>query len=259
MIRMPQAISHKLNNTAAIVLAAGRGTRMNTTDKNKVTVRLNGQPMVAHTIDNLTTAGVNQIIVVVGFQADSVREALGDTVDYAMQEEQLGTGHAIMTALPLLDDNIATILAVSGDDSSFYPPSLYQKMVDKQRSAPADVLVLTINRDDPTGLGRIVRDEDGKITRIVEEKVATSEEKMIQEINTGFYCFDKDFLIDHIDLIKRNPVSKEYYVTDLVEIALKTGKKVETYLTSDSSVWHGVNTHEDYLAARAKYKQKSNE
>jgi len=246
-------------NTAAIILAAGRGTRMNSTDKNKVTVTLNGQPMITHTIDNLKTAGVDQIVVVVGFQADSVREAIGDTVEYVVQEKQLGTGHAIMTALPHLHDNITTVLAVSGDDSSFYPPSLYKEMIDKQRSTSADVLVLTIHKDNPTGLGRIIRDRDNKVVKIIEEKNATKEEKLITEINTGFYCFDREFVISYIHKIKPNSVTAELYATDLVEIALNAGKKVETFLDLDSSIWHGVNTPEDYEQAKIKYQKKSNE
>ncbi|MBT7913876.1 NTP transferase domain-containing protein [Candidatus Bathyarchaeota archaeon] len=243
--------------TSAIVLAAGRGTRMNSIDKNKVTVKLNGQPMVRHTIDHLREANIDQIIVVVGFQADSVRSALGDSVEYVVQKNQLGTGDAVATALPALVPAVTTVLAVYGDDSSFYPPSLYQEMIAKQQSTLADVLVLTIKKNDPTGLGRIIRDQSGKISKIVEEKNATPEERETKEINTGFYCFDRQFLDAHITSIKPNPVTGELYATDLVEIALSAGKKVETYFLDDSSVWHGVNTQEDYEKARIKYQEES--
>lgn len=248
-------MSQTLEHTAAIILAAGKGTRMNAVDKNKVAYHLNGRPMISHTAANLRKAGIKEIIAVVGFQANSVREALGDSVKYVVQQKQLGTGDALKSALPALSRDTRTVLSVYGDDSAFYPFSLYRDLVKKQQDTQANVLVLTIHKDNPVGLGRIVRDKDGQISRIVEEKNATDEEKKITEINTGFYCFDRNFLAQYIDLIKLNPVSAEYYATDLVEIALTHGKIVETYFLNDASVWHGVNTKEDYEQARLKYQQ----
>lgn len=249
-------MTNTLANTAAIILAAGKGTRMKATDKNKVTYQLSGKPMIAHTVENLLTAGVGQIIAVVGYQADSVRSALKDSVDYAIQESQLGTGDALKSALPSVNDHIQTILSVSGDDSAFYPPTLYQDLVHKLQAHQADVLVLTIHKDNPTGLGRIVRDQDGKIARIVEEKNASPEEQKIQEINTGFYCFNRKFLEEYAHKIKKNPLSGEYYATDLVEIAMSAGKKVVAHLVEDASIWHGVNTPKDYEQAKLKYQRE---
>lgn len=241
-----------LDHTVAIILAAGRGSRMRAKTKNKVAFKLNGQPMVAYTVRHLSQAGINQVIAVVGFQADSVRQALGDSVTYALQQEQLGTGDAIKSALPYLGKTVKNVLAVYGDDSAFYPPSLFQEMVAKRESTGADLLFLTIHKDDPTGLGRIVRDQEGKILSIVEEKVATEAQKQIQEINTGFYCFEAEFLKAHIREIKKNPVSGEYYLTDMIEIALRHGKKVEALFVKDSSIWHGVNNRSDFAKAQAK-------
>lgn len=247
-------LNSQLDHTAAIILAAGRGSRMHAKTKNKVAFKLNGEPMVAHTVKHLTQAGVKQIIAVVGFQADSVRQALGDAVTYAIQHEQLGTGDAIKSAIPYLDPTIKSVLAVYGDDSAFYPPSLFQEMVAKREAEGVDLLFLTIHKDDPTGLGRIVRDHQGKIVSIVEEKVATDEQKQIKEINTGFYCFASDFLRAHIDEIKKNSVSGEYYLTDMIEIALSHGKKVEAFFVKDSSIWHGVNNRSDFAKAKSKIK-----
>ncbi len=241
-----------LSNTAAIVLAAGRGTRMKAKKKNKVAFNLHGKPMVAHTVDHLREAGVAQIIAVVGFAAESVREALGDSVEYATQSEPLGTGHALKAALPNLKPDIDTVLTVYGDDSAFYPVSLYQEMVQELREKQCDLLFLTIHKDDPTGLGRIVRSQNGDVERIVEEKNATDEERKIQEINTGFYCFDRSFLEEYIDQIKKNPLTGEYYATDMVEIALNNQKKVSAYFRPDSSIWHGVNNRSDYSRAQKK-------
>lgn len=249
-------MTQALKNTAAVILAAGKGTRMQAKHKNKVAYTLNGKPMIAHTVDHLRQVGISQIVVVIGFQADSVKRALGSQVDYVKQKQQLGTGHALKTAIPAIRKHIQTVLSVYGDDSAFYPPELYQKLVRKQQATKADVLVLTIHKDDPAGLGRIVRDQAGQIKSIVEEKNATAKQKKIQEINTGFYCFNRQFLANHLDKLTLNPVSQEYYATDLVEIALLSGGKVETYYLEDSSVWHGVNTLADYQEALAKYRDQ---
>lgn len=240
--------------TAAIVLAAGRGSRMKAKNKNKVAFKLAGEPMIAHTVKHLRAAGIEQIIAVVGYQADSVRQALGSDVIYAVQQEQLGTGDAPKYALPLISQDVSTVLTVYGDDSAFYPSELFTEMISRKVATNCDVLFLTIHKDDPTGLGRIVRDANGQVVSIVEEKVATEEQKKIQEINTGFYCFDRDFLVNHIGEIQINSVSGEYYLTDMIEIALKHGKKVDAFFVKDDSIWHGVNNRSDFAKAQAKLK-----
>lgn len=242
------------NNVAAIILAAGRGSRMKAKTKNKVAFKLAGEPMIAHTAKHLSQAGINQIIAIVGFQAESVKKALGDNVQYALQQEQLGTGNAPKYALPLVPSSVETVLVVYGDDSAFYPPELFVEMVTKKESLDCDLLFLTIHKDDPTGLGRIIRDDQGKILRIVEEKNATEDEKKIQEINTGFYCFDKKFLVEYIDQIQKNPLTGEYYLTDMIEIALQNAKKVEALFVRDNSIWQGVNNRTDLARAQAKIK-----
>lgn len=242
-----------LNHTAAVVLAAGRGTRMKAKKTNKVAFKLHGKPMIAHTLEKLRQAGVAQLIVVVGYAAESVREALGEEgITYATQESPLGTGDALKAALPYLAPGIDTILTVYGDDSAFYPVELYQEMVAEQKKSNSSLLFLTIHKDDPTGLGRIIRDQQGNVQRIVEEKNATPAEKQVQEINTGFYCFRRDFLEKYIGEIQKNPVSGEYYATDMVEIALRHSQRVTAYYRSDGSIWHGVNNRSDWIKAQNK-------
>lgn len=249
-------MNYKLNQVAAIVLAAGRGTRMRAKSKNKVAFKLNGSPMIAHTVNHLIQAGIKNIIAVVGFQARSVKTALGDLVVYALQKDQRGTGDAIQAALPLITREVVTVLAVYGDDSAFYPPALFKEMIQKQQSLGCDLLFLTIHKDDPTGLGRIIRDKSGQVLRIVEEKNATQAEKKIQEINTGFYCFDHVFLKKYLSQIKPNPLTGEYYLTDMIEIALKNGKKVEALYVHDDSIWQGVNNRSDFVKALNKSRVK---
>lgn len=245
-----------LANTAAIILAAGRGSRMKAKTKNKVAFKLGGKPMIGHTVDHLKESGIKQIIAVVGYQADSVHEALGDSVSYATQVDQRGTGDAIKTALPFLNPNINTVLTVYGDDSAFYPPELFVEMVAKKESLGCDILFLTIHKEDPKGLGRIARDESGKVMKIIEEKSTTDEEKKIQEINTGFYCFDREFLVKYIDQIPKDPISGEYYLTDMVEIAIKNNKNVEALFIKDGSIWQGINNRSDFAKAQKKITSK---
>ncbi len=241
-----------LSHTAAVVLAAGRGTRMKAKNTNKVAFKLNGKPMVRHTVEHILESGVKQCIAVIGFSAESVRRALDNLVTYVVQPEAKGTGDALKMAIPVLDPDIDTVLTVYGDDSAFYPVQLYLDMVARLHAEKADLLVLTIHKEDPTGLGRIVRDSRGELKKIVEEKNASAAEKMIKEINTGFYCFNKDFLTKYIDQIQQNPISKEYYATDMVEIALKAGKRVVAYYQENGNIWHGVNNRSDFAKAQRK-------
>lgn len=245
-------MTNPVSSTAAIILAAGRGSRMKAKSKNKVAFKLNGEPMISRTVSHLESAGIKKIIAIIGFQAESVKQALGNRVEYAVQVEQLGTGDAIKTATPHLDKSIETVLTVYGDDSAFYPSILYSQMIERKVGTGCDLLFLTIHKEDPTGLGRIVRGSDGGILRIVEEKNATDEERKIQEINTGFYCFDREFLVENIDKIQKNPLTGEYYLTDMIEIALSNHKKVEAFFVKDDSIWHGVNNRSDFAKAQSK-------
>jgi bifunctional UDP-N-acetylglucosamine pyrophosphorylase/glucosamine-1-phosphate N-acetyltransferase len=244
-------MSTTFDHTAAIVLAAGKGSRMNAKTKNKVAFKLSGQPMISYTVKHILESGINQIIAVVGYQADSVKAALGDQVVYATQAQQQGTGDAIKSAIPFIPPHVKTVLTVYGDDSAFYPPELFTEMVNKKDLLGCDVLFLTIHKDDPTGLGRIVRDENNKVVRIVEEKSATDEEKKIQEINTGFYCFNRSFLEEYISHIQKDPISGEYYLTDMIEIALKNGKKVEALFIKDGAIWQGINNRRDLARVKS--------
>lgn len=232
-----------MQNVTAIILAAGKGTRMKApADKNKVAFEIQGKPLVWWTRKRLHDAGFTSIIAVVGHASDSVKAALGDTVMYVTQKEQLGTGHAVRVATPSVPLTSEIVLTMYGDDSAFYTPETIQNLLMSHSASGATMSVLTVHRADPTGLGRIVRDASGAVQAIVEEKVATDQQKRITEINTGLFCFDKPFLENAIKEIELNPVSGEYYLTDILAIAVREGAKVNAYVSPSEDIWFGVNT-----------------
>ncbi len=245
------------NVTGVIVLAAGKGTRMKATTTNKVAMPLFEKPIIAHTIENIRQAGLDTIVVVVGFAKESVETVLGDSVIYAEQQEQLGTGHAVLMGLAKVPAECNQVLSVYGDDSAFYPPELIKSLLTRHEATQAKVTVLTIHKNNPVGLGRIIRADDGNFLAIVEEKVATHEQKQITEINTGLYCFERTFLEETIVKIKKNPISGEMYLTDIIELAVQSGQKVEALLWNNSAVWHGINDPSELSAAREKMTKES--
>ncbi len=246
-----------MSQAVAVILAAGKGTRMNATDKNKVVLSLNQKPMISYTVDTLTSIGINQIVVVVGFQQQSVKDVLGDRVTYAIQEQPLGTGDAVKASLPQLQATADSVLVMSGDDSAFYTPELFQKLLSTHEDHQNQVTVVSIVKPNPQGLGRIMRDDSGKFIAIVEEKNATEEQRQISEINTGLYCFDKEFLSQALNKLEKNPVTLEYYLTDVIKYAHLNQKKAEALLWNDNSIWHGVNTAEELKIAETSMKQKN--
>ncbi|OGV92439.1 hypothetical protein A3B57_04005 [Microgenomates group bacterium RIFCSPLOWO2_01_FULL_47_10] len=238
------------NQVAAIVLAAGKGARMKSTTTNKVALTLAERPIIAYTIDNLQQAGISTIITVVGFAQDSVREALGDRGIFVTQRWQKGTGDAVKVGLSAVPGDVTDVVSVYGDDSAFYPPEVIRQLIATHQAKNADITLLTVKKNNPAGLGRIIRDKTGSITAIVEEKNAVPTQKLITEINTGLYCFKRTFLDTYIHQIQKNPVSGEYYLTDLIEIAKSAGAKVEAVLCDDNSVWQGINDPSELDSAR---------
>lgn len=242
-----------LPHVTAIILAAGKGTRINAPyGKNKVTYSIAQKPIIAHTVTHLHQAGITNIIVVVGHAAASVKKALGDSVSYAHQAKRLGTGHAVKTAFKQVLPGTKSLLVMYGDDSAFYPPKIFKTVVSKHQLQNADISVVTIKVDNPHGLGRIIRNQAGYIQAIIEEKVATLKQKQINEINTGLFCFNASFLQKNLKKIQKNPISHEYYLTDLVQIAVNQNIPVYAHIWPDNTIWHGVNTRLELQAAQKK-------
>ena len=227
---MPEQ-SHNQKAPQALLLAAGKGTRMQS-DLPKVCHPVGGRPMVCAVVDACLRAGCERIVVVVGYKQELVRDALaeyGDTVEFAVQEEQLGTGHAVMSAAGAFPQSMraGTDLFVLCGDGPLIRSETLTKVLDRHRSTGADATLATSIIEDPDGYGRIVRDAEGKFERIIEQKNATPDQLKIREVNPSYYCCDTKAMFDALSKVNRNELTGEYYVTDVFEEVLKSGGKVE--------------------------------
>jgi bifunctional UDP-N-acetylglucosamine pyrophosphorylase/glucosamine-1-phosphate N-acetyltransferase len=225
--------------TATIILAAGKGTRMRS-QLLKVLHPLGGKPMLWHSLREAQQAGSEKPTVVVGFQAEQVKEAFGDQILYALQEEQLGTGHAVMQARPQLEGQADLVLVMLGDMPLLQAETL-SRLIEMQRTNPGPVSMLTVMADDPRGFGRIVRSPAGEVEAIVEEADCTLEQLLINELNISLYCFRADWLWENL---ARIPLSAkgEYYLTDMIAIAREQGLPVQAAAIADPQEALGINT-----------------
>jgi bifunctional UDP-N-acetylglucosamine pyrophosphorylase/glucosamine-1-phosphate N-acetyltransferase len=226
-------------NRYAIVLAAGQGTRM----KSKLHKMLHpvcGKPMAQHVVDNISQLSIQKLVVIVGHGAEQVREQLLGNIDYALQEEQLGTAHAVLQAEKQLKNEDGVTLVVCGDTPLITPETI-SAFVHHHEKENAKVTVLTAKAADPTGYGRIVREEDSTVAKIVEHKDADDKERQIDEINTGTFCFDNKTLFESLKLVRNDNAQGEYYLPDVLEIVKKQGEKVAAYQTAFFEDTIGIN------------------
>ena len=230
----------KSSTMVALVLAAGKGTRMKS-DLPKVLHPVGGRPMVSHVLQSARAAGADRAIVVIGFEADSVRETLKDSVEYVVQTEQLGTGHAVIQARESLQDFDGTIMVLCGDTPLLTGATLINLAQEHLRMSAA-ATVLTANLSDPAGYGRVIRDAAGQVQKIVEQKDASSEELAVCEINTGIYCFSCKELFGALAAIGRDNAQGEYYLTDVLEELNRRGKIVRAVVAADFSETMGINS-----------------
>lgn len=228
-----------MTSTYAVILAAGQGTRMKS-KLYKVLHPVCGMPMVEHVTNNVTQLGVEKIVTIVGHGAEKVREQLGDSSEYALQEEQLGTAHAVQQASSLIEGKPGTTLVVCGDTPLIRPETM-QALLDHHKATAAKATILTALADNPTGYGRIIRDDSGQVAKIVEQKDASPEEQQVKEINTGTYCFDNEALFDALKLVSNDNVQGEYYLPDVIEILQKQNETVAAHATDSFEETLGVN------------------
>ncbi|MDY0317035.1 MAG: bifunctional UDP-N-acetylglucosamine diphosphorylase/glucosamine-1-phosphate N-acetyltransferase GlmU [Candidatus Izemoplasmatales bacterium] len=224
----------------AIILAAGKGTRMKT-DLPKCAYPLLKKPMIAYIVEHLYKSTViDELITVVGHKKEVLQEILNSTVKYAVQEEQLGTGHAVLSAQDLIKDMEGYTIILPGD-MPLIDASVIKEAIEEHSEFRHDLTVVSTIVDEPFGYGRIIRDEAGYLNSIVEENDATRQEKKIKEINTGIYIVDNKFLIPALKKIKNKNAKNEYYLTDIVKIMKDDLRLVGTYLLKNSDKAMGVN------------------
>ena len=234
-------------NLTAVILAAGKGTRMKS-KLPKVLHKVGGHPMLEHVMDAAEAAGCRDNVVVIGHGAELVRELAGKRARIALQAEQLGTGHAVLQAAEALKDFTGTVMILCGDTPLVEGAEL-KKLYDYHIHSGAAATVMTAMMDNPFGYGRILRDEKGDVTGIVEEKEATPEEKLIKEINTGNYCVEAPLLFDVLKTLGRKDNQSEYYLTDLLALLRSRGEKVAGLITPDSEMIMGVNSRRQLAEA----------
>ena len=223
----------------AIIMAAGKGTRMKS-KLYKVLHSVAGKPMVEHIINRVVETNPAEIITIVGHGAEMVKEQLGNRSKYALQEEQLGTGHAVLQAEHFLKGKKGTTLVISGDTPLLTTETL-NNLFEYHQGKKASATILTAHAENPTGYGRILRDHVGIVKKIVEQKDATIEEARVQEINTGTYCFDNEALFEALNKVETNNAQGEYYLTDIIEILKNEGKTIAAYQTDSFEESLGVN------------------
>ncbi|MCE5091252.1 bifunctional UDP-N-acetylglucosamine diphosphorylase/glucosamine-1-phosphate N-acetyltransferase GlmU [Staphylococcus devriesei] len=223
----------------AVILAAGKGTRMKS-KKYKVLHEVAGKTMIEHVLTNVKNAGVNQIVTIVGHGAEDVKSTLGDQSLYSYQEEQLGTAHAVKMAQEHLENEEGTTLVVCGD-TPLITASTLQQLIEHHEATQAQATVLSATAQIPFGYGRIVRDNNQQLKRIVEEKDATEEEKLITEISSGIFAFDNKVLFNKLAQVKNDNVQGEYYLPDVISLILEDEGKAEIHHTDDFDEVMGVN------------------
>jgi UDP-N-acetylglucosamine diphosphorylase/glucosamine-1-phosphate N-acetyltransferase len=236
---------------AVVILAAGLGTRMKS-DQAKVLHKILGRPMVLYVVDvAVKTAGEN-VVLVVGHQADEVRRRVSAhaRVRYALQEQQLGTGHAVTCALNETPAACRTLVILCGDVPSIKTNTIERLIGDHQKHR-RDVTVLAVAVEDPTGYGRIVMNAKREVVGIVEEADATEDQKRIRIINTGIYCVERDFLDRALNKLTVDNAQGEYYLTDIVAIGKREGRQVGALIAEDPQEFRGVNSQEDLAAVEA--------
>ena len=227
------------NKRYAVILAAGKGTRMQS-KLYKVLHKVCDRTMVELVLDSLNDLEMEDVITVVGHGAERVKEVLGERTKFVLQEEQLGTAHAVKMAKEELQDKEGTTIVMYGDTPLIRPETI-NSMLDHHENTNAKATVLTAIADDPFAYGRIIRDVNGKLVKIVVEKDATEQEKKIKEINSGIYCFDNKLLFEMLEKVKNDNNQGEYYLPDVLALIREQKEIIETYLCDDFDETFGVN------------------
>ena len=227
-----------------LIMAAGLGTRMKS-NRAKVLHELGGSPLIAHVTRTAQALGPKRIIVIVGHQAEEVERAVlaevGGLASFVVQAKQRGTGDAVESARGVLEKSDSLVLVLSGDVPMIKLETL-QKFIEHHNSSGADCTVLSVRLENPTGYGRVIRDENDAFQKIVEQRDATEEERQVKEINSGIYCFDARELFRALRSVEPANDQGEYYLTDVPAIIMTNGGTLSVYLHNDAREVYGINS-----------------
>jgi len=230
---------------AAVILAAGKGTRMGEAEIPKVMFEVNGKPIIEHMIEDIENSGIDDITLVVGYKQEIVKDYFKDRVKYALQTQQLGTGHAVLMAQENLEGKSDAVLVCYGDHAT-YKKETIKKLIEKYQDNKPAIAMLTVKFEDPMKwqFGRIIRDKEGNICENVEQKDANEEQLTIKESNPSFYIFDSKFLWENLKTLNTENTQGEYYLTDMIKVAKDQGKRIISSPVSEESEVLGINTQE---------------
>ncbi len=238
------------NNIAVVILAAGLGTRMKS-DKAKVLHEVAGKAMILYVVETARKAVGDDIVVVVGHQAQKVREILSESdatpIQYAYQEQQLGTAHAVSCALPHIPEHCNEIVILYGDTPLIMPETIAE-LVEDHLEGSRHISLLAVELKNPYGYGRVLLDNNKQVSEIIEEKDASDEQKKIELVNSGIYCVNKQFLQDALPKIQSDNAQKELYLTDIMAIGYQEKKKTGALVVADYHQILGVNSSQDLEA-----------
>ncbi len=241
---------------AVVILAAGQGTRIKS-DLPKVLHPLAGRPLVIYAVETAQALTDVRPVLVVGRGADAVRETVGDRAVFVEQAEQLGTGHAVLQARDVLQSQSDLILVTYADIPLLTVETL-RRLVERQQENSGPITLLTFTSADPRGFGRVMRDESGAVVQIVEDAVATPEQLAVRELNAGVYCFDADWLWARVDRIPLSLPKREYYLTDLIGMAVVEGQRVEAVAAEETMEAMGINTRVHLAEAESVLRRRIN-
>lgn len=241
----------------AVILAAGQGTRMKS-KLYKVLHPILGRPMIQYVIEALAPSKIEKLVTIVGHGAEQVSKEVGSKSEFVIQEEQLGTAHAVMQAKESLSGVEGTTIVVCGD-TPLITEDTFNKLFEFHESTGSKATVLTTEVDSPIGYGRVIRNDSGDVGRVVEHKDANKEELNVKEINTGTYCFDNKTLFEALEKVDNNNAQGEYYLPDVIEILKKEDEKISAYLMTDQEESVGINDRVALVEAEAIMKRRINE
>ncbi|MBP7992282.1 MAG: NTP transferase domain-containing protein [Candidatus Magasanikbacteria bacterium] len=243
-------MENNLEKFGAVILAAGKGTRLGCTDRPKVMLELAGKPIVGYTVDTLEKIGLSseKIILVVGFCHEVVEKYFGNRATFAMQNEQRGTAHAAMTGMRVLPTNVTDVLVMGGDDSAFYTPETLVKLMNEHVESGATTTLLTVKIEDPGAYGRVVYEAGG--VKVIEKEYVSEEQKKINEVSTGTYCFKREWfetMFPNLPLLEK---LNEWVLPMAFAEAHNQGLKQHVVCMENSAEWFGVNTPAELIEAQ---------